>query len=111
MNKILDKKNFHRIKTMNYPQMVNFIKNIYESGFRDGQADSAGLHEEDVLKVLRNIPGIGPMRAKWIMNALNEKLDEEERLFYPCGNCGTDLYHNKGAKFCPECGYELKWEE
>ena len=109
--KILDKRNFQRIKCMNYVQMLNFITNIYESGFKDGQADSAGLDEVEVLNVLMNIPDIGPKRAQWILNALNTKLDDEQKLYYPCGNCGHDLYHVKGAKFCPECGFGLNWEE
>ena len=109
-NKILDKRNFQRIKSMNYVQMVNFIRNIYESGFRDGQADSGGLNETDVRKVLMNIPGIGPKRSEWIMNALSLKLDEEQQLYYPCGNCGHDLAYVRGSKFCPYCGSEFNWE-
>ena len=111
MKKILDKKNFQRIKCMNYPQMVRFITNIYESGFKDGQADSAGLNETDVRELLLSIRGIGPKRLGQIMEALNMKLDEEQNLYYPCGSCGHDLAHVKGAKFCPQCGSELTWEE
>ena len=78
MKKILDKKNFQRIKCMNYPQMVRFITNIYESGFKDGQADSAGLNETDVRELLLSIRGIGPKRLGQIMEALNMKLDERD---------------------------------
>ena len=110
-NKILDKRNFHRIKTMNYPQMVRFLTNIYEAGFYDAQNNTAGLNECDVRKVLLSINGIGEKRANQIMEALDLKLDEEQQVYYPCGNCGHDLHHVKGAKHCPECGYELTWEE
>ena len=110
-NKILDKRNFQRIKCMKYVEMVRFITNIYESGFRDGQADSSGLNETAVRELLLSIRGIGPKRSSQIMEAMNLRLDEEQNLYYPCGNCGHDLAHVKGAKFCPQCGFELKWEE
>lgn len=109
--KILDKKNFHRIKTMKYDEMVRFIQNIYASGFEDGRADSTGLNEVDTKTVLMNVRGIGPKRASAIMDALNMKLDDEQMKYYPCGNCGKDLAFVKGTKFCPYCGSSLEWEE
>ena len=111
MKKIIDKRNFHRIKTMKYDEMVRFVSNIYAAGFEAGQADSAGLNEADVRTVLLSIPGIGQKRANQIMEALGSKLDEEQTLYYPCGNCGKDLAYVKGAKFCPECGFALNWTE
>lgn len=110
-NKILDKRNFQRIKCMKYAEMVRFITNIYQSGFRDGQADSSGLNEMDVRDLLMSIRGIGPKRCSQIMEAMNVRLDEEQSLYYPCGHCGHDLAHVRGAKFCPECGSKLNWEE
>lgn len=109
-NKILNKKNFHKIKAMNYPQMVRFLTNMYEAGFYDAQNNTAGLNHDDMKTVLLSIKGIGEKRAAEIMEALNIKLDEEQQVYYPCGNCGHDLHHVKGAKFCPECAAELTWE-
>ena len=109
--KILDKKNFHRIKTMNFPEMVRFITNIYEAGVTAGREATPGLNDQDVRKVLLAVPGIGEKRAEMIMNALNGKLDEEECLEYICQHCKRDLSQFKGVDFCPWCGSELYWEE
>ena len=98
------------LKAANRVQMTAYLDSVYASGYEDGQKEASGLNAEEVYRTILRIPGIGPVRAAQVLDALNLEMDNQQDIMYPCGNCGKDLYHVKGAKFCNYCGAELSWD-
>ena len=105
----IDRKIHKMLKRANREQMTAYLDSVYGAGYEDGQKAAGGLNADEVYRTITKINGIGPMRAAQILDALNLEMDEQQEISYPCGNCGKDLYHVKGAKFCVYCGAELTW--
>lgn len=66
--KIINKKDFIKIKNYNFSQMNNFCANIYHSGFEDG-VDAGTKADLKILlyKILQETKGIGPVLRDRIM--------------------------------------------
>ena len=69
-NKIINKKNFVKIKNYNMTQMNNFCTSIYHSGFEDG-VDAGIKADLKILlhEILQDTKGIGPVLRSRIMEA------------------------------------------
>ena len=57
-------------------QFENFCTDIYKSGWEDGKASVNALDVKDIEVVIRSVKGIGEVRIGKIMEAINEKFDE-----------------------------------
>lgn len=64
-DKIINKKNFVKIKNYNMTQMNNFCLSIYHSGFEDG-VDAGVKADFKILlhEILQDTKGIGPVLRK-----------------------------------------------
>lgn len=105
----IDRRVHKMLKNANRAQMTAYLDSVYAAGYEEGQKESVGLNADEVYRTILKIKGIGPIRAAQILDALNIEIDDQQEIVYPCGNCGRDLAHVKGAKFCVYCGWELNW--
>ncbi len=110
MKTLIERRVHKMLKNANRIQMTAYLDSVYASGYEDGQKAASGLNADEVYRTLLKIPGIGKFRAVQIIEALNLEMDEQQDIVYPCGSCGRDLYHVKGAKFCNFCGAKLTWD-
>ncbi len=72
----LNRKEYLKIKKMDHYQMKNFMQNIYDNGFKDGQASVPGLDIGLIKKALLNIKGIGEKKAADILVAIEKETAE-----------------------------------
>ncbi len=110
MKTLIERRIHKMLKNANREQMTAYLDSVYAAGFEDGQKQSSGLNSAEVFKLVQTIKGIGEQKALKIVEVLNGEMDAQQELIYPCGNCGKDLFREKGANFCPYCGAELTWE-
>ena len=72
----LNRKVYQSVKKMDHNQMNNFMQNMYNSGFKDGQASVPGLDIGLIKKALLNIKGIGEKKAADILVAIEKETAE-----------------------------------
>ena len=63
-------------KRYDHRQFEDFCTDIYKSGWEDGKSSVNALTVEDIETVIRSVKGIGEVRIGKIMEAINEKFDE-----------------------------------
>ena len=63
-------------KRYDHRQFEDFCTEIYKSGWEDGKSSVNALTVEDIETVIRSVKGIGEVRIGKIMEAINEKFDE-----------------------------------
>ena len=107
----IDRKVHKMLKNASRQQMTTYLDSVYQAGYEAGQKDAGGLNSAEVFKLVQTVKGIGEQKALKIVEVLNGEMDAQQEYIFPCGNCGVDLFREKGAKFCPYCGAELTWEE
>lgn len=56
--------------------LLRIASDIYKSGWEDGKASVNALDVKDIEAVIRSVKGIGEVRIGKIMEAINEKFDE-----------------------------------
>ena len=67
---------YKAVKRYDHQQFENFCTDIYKSGWEDGKASVNALDVKDIEAVIRSVKGIGEARIGKIMEAINEKFDE-----------------------------------
>lgn len=67
---------YKAVKKYDHQQFENFCTDIYKSGWEDGKASVNALDVKDIEAVIRSVKGIGEVRIGKIMEAINEKFDE-----------------------------------
>ena len=72
----LNRKIYQSVKKMDHNQMNNFMQNMYDNGFKDGQASVPGLDIGLIKKALLNIKGIGEKKAADIIIAIEKETAE-----------------------------------
>lgn len=72
----LNRKVYQSVKKMDHNQMNNFMQNMYDSGFKDGQASVPGLDISLIKKALLNVKGIGEKKASDIVVAIEKEIIE-----------------------------------
>ncbi len=72
----LNRKVYQSVKKMDHNQMNNFMQNMYDSGFKDGQASVPTLDIGLIKKVLLNVKGIGEKKAANIIVAIEKETAE-----------------------------------
>lgn len=72
----LNRKVYQSVKKMDHNQMNNFMQNMYDSGFKDGQASVPTLDIGLIKKVLLNVKGIGEKKAADIIVAIEKETAE-----------------------------------
>lgn len=72
----LNRKVYQGVKKMDHNQMNNFMQNMYDSGFKDGQASVPGLDISLIKKALLNVKGIGEKKAADIIIAIEKGITE-----------------------------------
>ena len=72
----LNRKVYQSVKRMDHNQMNNFMQNMYDSGFKDGQASVPTLDIGLIKKALLNIKGIGEKKASDIVVAIEKEIVE-----------------------------------
>lgn len=73
---MLRREDYKRVKKMDRQQFENFCTDIYKSGWKDGKASVNALDVKDIEAAIRSVKGIGEVRIGKIMEAINEKFDE-----------------------------------
>lgn len=69
----LNRKVYKNIKKMDHNQMNNFMKSMYDSGFKDGQASVPSLDINLIEKALLSVKGIGEKKAADILVAIEKE--------------------------------------
>ena len=110
MKTIIDREVYKMLKRADRKKMTEYLDSVYQVGYEAGQKDAGGLNSAEVFRLIQSVKGIGPVKAKQIVEVLNGEMDAQQDIIFPCGNCGKDLYHEKGADFCPYCGSPLLWD-
>lgn len=72
----LNRKVYQSVKKMDHNQMNNFMQNMYDSGFKDGQASVPTLDIGLIKKSLLSIKGIGEKKAADIIIAIEKETAE-----------------------------------
>lgn len=72
----LNRKVYQSVKKMDHNQMNNFMQNMYDSGFEDGQASVPTLNISLIKKALLNVKGIGEKKASDIVVAIEKEITE-----------------------------------
>ena len=72
----LNRKVYQSVKKMDHNQMNNFMQNMYDSGFKDGQASVPTLDIGLIKKALLNVKGIGEKKASDIVVAIEKEIIE-----------------------------------
>ena len=72
----LNRKVYQSVKKMDHNQMNNFMQNMYDSGFKDGQASVPTLDIGLIKKALLNVKGIGEKKASDIVVAIEKETAE-----------------------------------
>lgn len=67
---------YKAVKKYDHQQFENFCTDIYKGGWEDGKASVNALDVKDIEVVIRSVKGIGEVRIGKIMEAINEKFDE-----------------------------------
>lgn len=67
---------YKAVKKYDHQQFENFCTDIYKSGWEDGKASVNALDVKDIEVIIRSVKGIGEVRIGKIMEAINEKFDE-----------------------------------
>ena len=67
---------YKAVKKYDHQQFENFCTDIYKSGWEDGKASVNALDVKDIEAVIKSVKGIGEVRIGKIMEAINEKFDE-----------------------------------
>lgn len=70
----LNRKVYQSVKKMDHNQMNNFMQNMYDSGFKDGQASVPTLDIGLIKKALLNVKGIGEKKASDIVVAIEKEI-------------------------------------
>lgn len=70
---IIDRSLYKKIKSMDRASMDNFVKNVYQQGYDDAQAQSI---DYDRLKAdIAQIKGIGKSRLQEIMTVIDKHIE------------------------------------
>ena len=72
----LNRKVYQSVKKMDHNQMNNFMQNMYNSGFKDGQTSVPGLDISLIKKALLNVKGIGEKKTADIIVAIEKEIVE-----------------------------------
>ena len=72
----LNRKVYQSVKKMDHNQMNNFMQNMYDSGFKDGQASVPGLDISLIKKALLSVKGIGEKKTADIIIAIEKETAE-----------------------------------
>lgn len=72
----LNRKVYQSVKKMDHNQMNNFMQNMYDSGFKDGQASVPSLDINLIEKALLSVKGIGEKKAADIIIAIEKETAE-----------------------------------
>jgi hypothetical protein len=72
----LNRKVYQSVKKMDHNQMNNFMQNMYDSGFKDGQVSVPGLDISLIKKTLLSVKGIGEKKAADIIIAIEKETAE-----------------------------------
>ena len=62
---------YKRVKHFDRDQFAGFCKDLYTSGFVDGQKSVSGIDDEDLYKVIAATKGIGPKKLEEIKANIN----------------------------------------
>lgn len=65
------------IKRMDHKQMEGKLTEVYEAGFRDGQAKGRNWRQA-VKETLEETKGIGPGRKELILERLDRKMERRQ---------------------------------
>lgn len=76
MRYLVNRAVYKAVKKYDHQQFENFCTDIYKSGWEDGKASVNALDVKDIEVVIRSVKGIGEVRIGKIMEAINEKFDE-----------------------------------
>ncbi len=70
---------YKSVKKYDHRQFEDFCTSVYESGWKDGRSSADVLDVKDIEAALRSVKGIGDVRIGKIMEAINEKFNENAR--------------------------------
>ena len=72
----LNRKVYQSVKKMDHNQMNNFMQNMYDSGFKDGQVSVPTLDIGLIKKALLSVKGIGEKKAMDVIDAIEKETAE-----------------------------------
>ena len=70
----LNRKVYQSVKKMDHNQMNNFMQNMYDSGFKDGQVSVPTLDIGLIKKSLLSVKGIGEKKATDVIAAIEKEI-------------------------------------
>ncbi len=73
---LVNRSTYKAVKKYDHQQFENFCTNVYKHGWEDGRASVKGMGTSEIEEAIRSVKGIGEVRIGKIMEAINEKFDE-----------------------------------
>ena len=78
--KILNRKDYNRIKKYDRCQMENCLMEVYIEGYQDGKSElSKCLTYDEIKKLVLETKGIGDLRATEIATRISQEFTKEKR--------------------------------
>lgn len=76
-NLVLNRKDYERIRRMDYCQMTLWVESIYKSGFKDGKAAASkgALTIDQVREILIGVNGFGEKRVSAVCSELEKAMN------------------------------------
>ena len=81
LDKLLNRKKYKEIKTMDRQQMAEFVTYVYQEGFTDGVEavpDAKTVTESKLLETIIQVKGIGEKKAELILQEIRPLVDVVE---------------------------------
>lgn len=76
-NLVLNRKDYKRIRRMDYCQMTLWVESVYKSGFKDGKtaASEGTLTIDQVREILIGVNGFGEKRVSAVCSELEKAMN------------------------------------
>lgn len=76
-NLVLNRKDYERIRRMDYCQMTLWVESVYKSGFKDGKAAASkgALTIDQVREILIGVNGFGEKRVSAVCSELEKAMN------------------------------------
>ena len=76
-NLVLNRKDYERIRRMDYCQMTLWVESVYKSGFKDGKAAASkgALTIGQVREILIGVNGFGEKRVSAVCSELEKAMN------------------------------------
>lgn len=69
---IFNRKIYKDLKAADRQQMENFIINVYNEGYKDGQQSVPGIDLSEIINAIKQVKGIGEKRLQNIVDEVSK---------------------------------------